>query len=55
MCRESLPECRESLSKCRVGLEGLPAGPGSVGRKLMEISWTHGNMTDVHTAARKVD
>ena len=53
--QESLPECRESLPACREGSGGLPAGQGRVGRKLTEIPWTHGNLTDVHAAAHKVD
>ena len=46
--QESLPVCRESIPECREGSGGLPTGPGGVGRKLTEIPWTHGNLTDVH-------
>ena len=53
--QESHPVCLESLPECREGSGGLAAGPGSVGRKLMENPWTRGNLTNVHAAAQKVD
>ena len=46
---------RESHSEVWEWLGGPPSGPAGVGRKLTEIPWTHGNLTDVHAATRKVD